>query len=531
MARPAVVYGQLGTTLDAGRGPKRWERWRPTVGLCAQPDWQVHRLELLVPPRYRDVAAQVVADVQQISPETVVRQHTLDLDDPWDFESVYGALADFFAGCTFDPEREDTYVHITTGTHVSQISLFLLAESRRVPARLIQTGTGPDPVRGLLRIIDLDLSRYDRIAKRFAHERVLATSFLKDGIATRNAAFNALIERIEHVAVRSPDPVLLLGPTGAGKSRLAERMYALLRARRLVEGAFVALNCATVRGDGASSALFGHVKGAFTGAVSERAGLLRSGHGGVVFLDELDALGLDEQAMLLRALEEHRFLPVGSDREVDSKFRLIAGSNADLAAEAAAGRFREDLLARIDTWTFRLPALADRREDIAPNLDFEVARFADAAGRRVTMNHEARARFLLFAEDPSTPWSRNFRDLGAAVRRMGTLADGGRITTREVDEEVARLRSHWGAGAPDADAAVLAEVRGPGAEPLDPFEAVQLAYVVRTCRAHPTLAAAGRALFAVSRARRTSTNDGDRLRKYLAGYGLDFAAVTGRPRV
>jgi transcriptional regulatory protein RtcR len=146
------------------------------------------------------------------------------------------------------------------------------------------------------------------------------------------------------------------------------------------------------------------------------------------------------------------------------------------------------------------------------------------------MNHEARARFLLFAEDPSTPWSRNFRDLGAAVRRMGTLADGGRITTREVDEEVARLRSHWGAVAPDADAAVLAEVRGPGAEPLDPFEAVQLAYVVRTCRAHPTLAAAGRALFAVSRARRTSTNDGDRLRKYLAGYGLDFAAVTGRPR-
>ena len=101
------------------------------------------------------------------------------------------------------------------------------------------------------------------------------------------------------------------------------------------------------------SALFGHAKGAFTGAVTERAGLLRAADGGVLFLDEIGELGADEQAMLLRALEEKRFLPLGSDKEVASDFQLIAGTNRDLEADVARGRFRDDLLARIDLWTFR----------------------------------------------------------------------------------------------------------------------------------------------------------------------------------
>src|SRR5204862_3777135 len=98
------------------------------------------------------------------------------------------------------------------------------------------------------------------------------------------------------------------------------------------------------------SALFGHVKGAFTGALKDRAGLLRSADGGVLFLDEIGELGLDEQAMLLRALEEKTFLPLGSDRETQSDFQLIAGTNRDLMAEVNRGLFREDLLCRINLW-------------------------------------------------------------------------------------------------------------------------------------------------------------------------------------
>src|SRR5689334_19903925 len=120
-----------------------------------------------------------------------------------------------------------------------------------------------------------------------------------------------------------------------------------------VAGSLVGVNCARIRGDGARAGWFGHTKGAFTGAVGARAGLLRTADGGVLFLDEVGELGVDEQAMLLRALEEKRFLPVGSDREVTSNFLLLAGTNCDLMAAVRAGSFREDLLARINLWTFQ----------------------------------------------------------------------------------------------------------------------------------------------------------------------------------
>ena len=120
-----------------------------------------------------------------------------------------------------------------------------------------------------------------------------------------------MITDIERVAVRSRAPVLLIGPTGAGKSFLARRVFALKHARHRLSGEFVEVNCATLRGENAMSTLFGHVKGAFTGAMADRAGLLRKADKGLIFLDEIGELGLDEQAMLLKAIEEKRFFPFG----------------------------------------------------------------------------------------------------------------------------------------------------------------------------------------------------------------------------
>ncbi len=336
---------------------------------------------------------QVEKDIAQVSPETKVRRHQIEFKDPWDFEEVYGGLHDFARGYPFDPDAEDYLVHITTGTHVGQICWFLLTEARVIPGRLLQL-TPPrrwkDGAPGGWGVIDLDLSRYDQIATRFRTEHKEAASFLKSGIETRNAAFNRMIDRIEQVAMRAKAPMLLTGPTGAGKSQLARRIYDLKHARHQIGGAFVEVNCATLRGDAAMSALFGHVKGAFTGATGDRAGLLRAANGGMLFLDEIGELGLDEQAMILRAIEEKRFLPVGADKEAQSDFQLIAGTNRDLEASVREGRFREDLLARLNLWTFRLPGLAERREDIAPNLDFELARHARATGDTVSFNKEAR---------------------------------------------------------------------------------------------------------------------------------------------
>ncbi len=110
---------------------------------------------------------------------------------------------------------------------------------------------------------------------------------------------------------------------------------------------------------------------------------------------------------------------------VKSRFQLIAGTNRDLREEVAKGRFREDLFARINLWTFELPGLKDRREDIEPNLEYELERFAEREGNAVGFNKEARELFLSFARDPSTDWRGNFRDLNAAILRMGTLAPGG----------------------------------------------------------------------------------------------------------
>lgn len=235
--------------------------------------------------------------------------------------------------------------------------------------------------------------------------------------------------------------------------------------------------------------------------------------------------------MLLRALEERRFLPIGSDREVTSDFQLLAGTNRDLRARVAEGLFREDLLARIDLWTFRLPGLAERRDDIEPNLDYELERASASLATRVTMTTEARERFLRFATSPAARWPGNFRDLNAAVVRMATLARGGRIDVAIVDEETGHLAAAWTRTAPagdaDADDPVL-ELLGPDrAAGLDLFERVQLAEVLRVCRGAPSLSSAGRVLFASSRAAKTSANDADRLRKYLARHGLDWRTVAG----
>ncbi len=539
MAKKNVVIGYLGSQLDGGMGPGRWEKWRPTISLVSQPDVVVHRLELFHAPQHLALARQLGEDIGKISPETEVHLIEMPHENPWDFGEVYATLYDWVRGYRFDPAHEQYWAHITTGTHVAQICMFLMVEARFIPGVLLQTSP-PRKQRegepGSMTLIDLDLSRYDRIAQRFQAEQHDAVAFLKSGIATRNRRFNALIEEIERVAVHSRAPLLLAGPTGAGKSFLARRMYELKQTRHQLAGAFVEVNCATLRGDGAASTLFGHKKGSFTGAMADRAGLLRTADGGLLFLDEIGELGLDEQAMLLKAIEEKRFLPVGADREVGSDFQLIAGTNRDLRAEVAAGRFRDDLFARINLWTYSLPGLRDRPEDIEPNVDHLVQQVGRESGRAVRFNAEAKTRYLAFAQSPRAPWSGNFRDLSASVTRLVTLAEGGRIGLPLVEAEIARLEWLWerdtagsagrGGGGSGAGQALLAAlVDAPALEAMDLFDRLQLAAVLDVCASAPSLSEAGRQLFQASRQARSVINDADRLRKYLLKFELSWDRI------
>lgn len=525
-----VVIGFLGTQLDSGRGAGRWEKWRPSVALTQHDDYVVDRFELLYSGPHENLLNQLTEDIAAVSPETTVRPHALAIRDAWDLEDVYGALFDFAKAYDFNPDEEEYWIHITTGTHVVQICLFLLTEARFFPGRLLQTSPAKrqgtrDP--GSYALIDLDLSRYDQIAQRFSREQAEGVDFLKSGIATRNASFNTMIEEIERVAIKSRSPMLLMGPTGAGKSFLARRVYELKKARHQIDGRFVELNCATLHGDGAASTLFGHVKGAFTGAASDRPGLLKSAHKGLLFLDEIGELGADEQAMLLKAIEDKRFLPVGSDNEVQSDFQLIAGTNRDLAHDVVAGRFREDLFARINLWTYSLPGLAERPEDIEPNLAYLLSRFSEEHGQMVRFNKEARERYMRFAMSAQARWAGNFRDLSASVTRMATLAEAGGITETIVADETARLQRLWRHHqAPQGTMALEEVLDADAVAKLDLFDAMQLAAVIGVCRASRSLSDAGRKLYGVSREAKSKPNDADRLKKFLARFGLEWEQVS-----
>ncbi|MGZ8159954.1 MAG: RNA repair transcriptional activator RtcR [Methylobacter sp.] len=519
-----VVISLLGTTLDnRGFNSKRWERWRPTVSLCQHEDLVVDRLELLFQKQYQEVAGQLTQDIQTLSPETAIRHHLVNFPDPWDFESVYAELLDFARSYPFNIEQEQYLRHITTGTHVGQICLYLLTEARYLPGRLVQTSPpkNNEAIAGHYQIIDLDLSKYDQLASRFAKEHQEGAHYLKGGIETRNPAFNKMIEQVEKVAIRSQEPILLTGPSGSGKSQLAKRIYQLKKKRGQFPGALVEVNCATLRGDNAMSALFGHVKGAFTGAFAARKGLLAEADNGILFLDEIAELGLDEQAMLLRAIEDKRFMPLGSDKETSSRFQLIAGTNRNLFQHVEQGRFREDLLARINLWSYQLPSLKQRLEDFDANINYELEKYSQKTNMLVGFNKQARDSYLSFAKSPEAGWNSNFRDLNASITRMATLADGGRITLEAVADEIQRLRHDWRQLGQESKMTVAALLD----EPVDLFEQLQLANVIQVCQASQTAAEAGRKLFNISRLNKASGNDSHRIIQFLSKFGLDFKTV------
>lgn len=523
-----VVIGFVGSTLDQGKKEERWQRWRPTLSLLMHEDLLVDELVLLHDRRNTGLIEHLKGDALLLSPHTFVQGHRVHIRDPWDFSDMYGALYDFVKSYSFDTENNQYLLHITTGTHVAQICWYLLIDAHYLPAKIIQSSpTGKQQPEGEYRIIDLDLSRYAALTQRFEHEQSENWQQLKANIATKNKSFNQLIQEVEQVATRSTAPILIMGATGVGKSQLAKQIYQLKKEKFHLHGRLVDVNCATLVGDSAMSTLFGHVKGAFTGAVNVRTGYLKSADGGILFLDEIGELGLDEQAMLLKALEDKSFFPVGSDVEVQADFQLIAGTNKDLREEVQAGRFREDLWARLNTWTFFLPNLKDRREDIAPNIEFELQRFAMQQQRQLRFHSDALEAYLQFAQSDEATWMGNFRDLTASVTRMATLANSERIGLNEVNAEIIRLQNIWNLyDTAESKYSTLSDILNEEqiAE-MDEFDRIQLEGVIKICQKSRSMADAGRQLFSVSREQRQSTNDSDRVKKYLAKFGLSWDDV------
>ncbi|STZ04429.1 Nitrogen assimilation regulatory protein [Moraxella equi] len=219
---------------------------------------------------------------------------------------------------------------------------------------------------------------------------------------------------------------------------------------------------------------------------------------------------------------------MGSDTPVHSDFWLIAGTNKDLKACVRAGSFREDLYARINVWQYTLPALADRREDIAPNIAYQLDIAGFELGRKVRFGRVAYERYLAFAMSDGAVWRGNFRDLSASILRLATLANDGKINEILVDDEIGRLQTLWADDDIKDDVginpALLAKIN---AQDLDEFDKMQLLNVITLCQSHPNMASAGRALFNHSRLNKANANDSDRLRKYLGKFGVSWGEIKG----
>jgi transcriptional regulatory protein RtcR len=170
--------------------------------------------------------------------------------------------------------------------------------------------------------------------------------------------------------------------------------------------------------------------------------------------------------------------------------------------------------------------LRSRPEDIEPNLQFELDQFARRTSRHVTFNKEARQHFVDFALSPSAKWTGNFRDLNGAIVRMATLAQGGRISSEIVQEEIKRLGAAWAMlEGEESDGIVEQLLSQKALSEIDLFDRVQLSHVLRICRESRSMSEAGGRLFGASRIRKTSTNDADRLRKYLGRFCVDWERI------
>jgi DNA-binding NtrC family response regulator len=289
-------------------------------------------------------------------------------------------------------------------------------------------------------------------------------------IITRSQAMERVI-RLGQRAAASQIPILIEGESGVGKEMIARAIQGSSDRRTK---SFVTVNCGAIPDNLVESILFGHEKGAFTGAAERHVGKFREAHGGSLFLDEVGELPLDVQVKLLRALQDGEIDPVGAKRPIRVDFRLISATNRSLIDLVKAGRFREDLYYRLNVFPIRIPPLRERREDIPDLVRHFTARFAAEEKKTFIRGVSAAALQLLSRYD----WPGNIRQLENAVFRAVVLADEAVLTPEEFPQVAAQL---------DGDPAPARDV-----EPTElSLEPVEIAYAAHPATAGEIVAALG----------------------------------------
>ena len=265
--------------------------------------------------------------------------------------------------------------------------------------------------------------------------RELNREYHPEQIVGRSAAMRQVLQMVAKVAP-TPSTILLVGESGTGKELIARAIH-----QRGGKGnqRFLAVNCAAIPNDLLENQLFGHRKGAFTGADRDQPGVFVHAGAGTVFLDEIGELPLATQAKLLRAIDQKEVFPVGANEPVFVEARVMAATNKDLRKEVELGRFREDLFFRINVVTITIPPLRERPEDIPDLVEFLLAKHARALGKQITgVTHET-MQFLL-----ACPWKGNVRELDNALQRAVILGEGPLIVPGDLPLDLRPEESHPG---------------------------------------------------------------------------------------
>ncbi|MBI5496160.1 MAG: sigma 54-interacting transcriptional regulator [Deltaproteobacteria bacterium] len=283
--------------------------------------------------------------------------------------------------------------------------------------------------------------------KLHARGRVAPTVAASPGTVSRSRAMQRVVELAGRVA-RVDSTVLITGESGSGKERIARLVHdGSIRAGRT----FIAVNCGAIPDALLESELFGHVRGAFTGATHDRAGLFEAAGGGTLLLDEIGEISLSMQVKLLRALQEREVRRVGENQSRHMDVRVLASTNRDLAHAVAEGTFRQDLYYRLNVVELHVPPLRERREDVLPLARALLADAVHRARRHITGLAPAAADQLLRYE-----WPGNVRELENAMERAVALATGSRVELMDLPEEVRQVVPH--ASEPGGPVRALEEV-------------------------------------------------------------------------
>lgn len=352
------------------------------------------------------------------------------LKDVIDYAEIWGQL-----GCGLEAVRQkagrlerDWVFLLDSGTPQMKTSLFLAARSGLFPATLVQ-GIPARFAGGTYKSREVRVDGIPEI--RIPHQVPAVPSSderpADEPVVVSPVFAEALRKALS--AARYDDPVLMLGETGTGKTMVARRIHG---ASARAAGPFVEVNCSAIAESMAESELFGHVRGAFTGADKARSGKFRAAQVGTLFLDEVGDLSSDVQAKLLKAIEDKVVTPVGSDEPVAADTRLIAATNRDLPAMIREGRFRRDLYERLKVVVISLPPLRERREDIRPLALRFMASFN-------AQYHESRR----LTEDAlelleSYSWPGNVRELQNALRSAACSAASQSLGPESLPEELVR---------------------------------------------------------------------------------------------